>query len=315
MWESTLKKLSDNTALKAAQLWAENPINLRLINNQINCVYRFEFKNKGYYLRLTHENIRSFAELEAAIRFQQHLFNNNAPVCPTVPSKGGRCIELVEQDGLSFYSHVCGEVPGKHIDFSNQNKELYLSWGRALAQLHKASKSFDPENHQYLSWSDLWGDTGKLIDNEPEEIKEVYEKISQFFNAFEANTENFGLTHGDHRPGNVLYHADKVSIIDFDEPVFHWFMADIVKPFLDLCQQPYKDWETIWHWYLEGYSGVLPIGQNILASANLFSQMKSLDIYLWCKNNWFEPTAPGGKPRDIWLRELEHMALNPLFNY
>ena len=50
-----------------------------------------------------------------------------------------------------------------------------------------------------------------------------------------------------------------------------------------------------------------------LRSINWFTQMKSLGIYLWCKNNWCEPTAPGGKPRDQWLAELRHMALTPIF--
>ena len=46
---------------------------------------------------------------------------------------------------------------------------------------------------------------------------------------------------------------------------------------------------------------------------NRFTQMKSLGIYLWCKHHWCEPTAPGGKDRDQWLRELRDMVLTPIF--
>lgn len=90
-------------------------------------------------------------------------------------------------------------------------------------------------------------------------------------------------------------------------------MTDIAKPFLDLCQTPYKNWRQKFAWFLEGYRTIMPISEEELSHINWFVQMKSLDIYLWCKNNWFEPTAPGGKPREVWLQELRHMALTPLF--
>lgn len=99
---STLKKITDQTALNAASQWVDKPANLRLINNQINCVYRFEHNNQGYYLRITHEKIKPFKAIVAAIDFQQHLFLESAPVCQVVHSKQDLFIETVKQDGLYF---------------------------------------------------------------------------------------------------------------------------------------------------------------------------------------------------------------------
>jgi hypothetical protein len=53
IWETTLKKITDKTANHAAQKWVKNPTHLKLINNQINCVYRFESNGQGFYLRMT----------------------------------------------------------------------------------------------------------------------------------------------------------------------------------------------------------------------------------------------------------------------
>jgi Ser/Thr protein kinase RdoA (MazF antagonist) len=69
---------------------------------------------------------------------------------------------------------------------------------------------------------------------EEKRIQDLYQAIDNSFRAFPVNSQNFGLTHGDHRPGNVLYDGKQVHPIDFDEPVYHWYMADIAKPFLDL---------------------------------------------------------------------------------
>lgn len=313
VWENTLKKITENTALLAALLWVDHPKNLRLINNQINCVYRFESSGVGFYLRMTHEQIRPKDELLAALNFQKHLFLNDAPVCEAIPSRHGILIESVDQDNLQFLTQVCKEVPGQIMNFDSQNKEAYVLWGQALAKLHKASMSYQAKSHWFRNWCDLWQETANYIQNEEECIQEAYYELNERFSNLTANTLNYGLTHGDHRPGNVLYDGKKIHFIDFDEPVYHWFMADIAKPFLDLCNTAYDVWEVKFKWFLEGYRMVLPIDDTLLQSINDFSQMKSLDIYLWCKNNWFESTAPGAKPREQWLNELRHMALAPLF--
>ncbi|KTD45143.1 phosphotransferase enzyme family protein [Legionella quateirensis] len=311
--ENTLKKISRETALTAALKWVDFPENLQLINNQINCVYRFEDQGKGYYLRMTHHEIRSWNELASAIDYQRHLFLENAPICRVIASKNDQFIERVRQDDLSFLAHVCLEVPGTIIDFNDQNQSKYTAWGKSLAELHRAAQSYRPLNRKFLSWKDLWQETGNYLHNEDKGLQQLYHRIDAQFRQMSSTAHNFGLTHGDHRPGNVLYDGKKVHLIDFDEPVYHWFMADIAKPFLDLCQKPFQEWQHLFHWYLEGYRSVLPIDDPELHHINGFIQMKSLDIYLWCKNNWFEPTAPGGKPRELWLKELKHMALTPLF--
>ena len=313
IWEATLKKLTDMTAFNAALRWVDKPVNLKLVNNQINCVYRFESNRQGYYLRITHENIRPLSDLRAAIDFQQHLFRSDAPVCEAIASKSKLLVESVSQDDLTFFTHVCREVPGKEMSFDHTDKNAYINWGRALALLHKASQNYQAKEHRFKTWRDLWQETWDYAKREEHLIQELYQAIDASFHELPANTHNYGLTHGDHRPGNVLYDGQRTHIIDFDEPVYHWYMADIAKPFLDLCNQPRVSWQQKFSWYIEGYSQILPILESELKSINNFTQMKSLDIYLWCKYNWFEETAPGGKPRELWLTELRQMALTPLF--
>ncbi len=313
IWESTLKKITDETALRAALKWVDHPSKLELINNQINCVYRFEQNNQGYYLRITHEQIRPYKELIAATHFQNHLFNHNVPVCQAIPSQFGSLIETIKQDNLEFLAHVCPELPGSMISFEHTNKQIYISWGQALAKLHEASRIYQPQEHHFRSWKDLWQETAQYSKNEDQEIKTIFHQIDEWFKQLKVNSDNFGLTHGDHRPGNIICDGNQIQLIDFDEPVYHWYMADIAKPFLDLCAKPYSEWKQLFDWYIEGYQSIRPIQAPDLGSINRFTQMKSLDIYLWCKNNWHEATAPGGKPRDLWLHELRKMATTPLF--
>ena len=238
-WEATLKKITDQTAWMAAEYWVDKPMNLRLVNNQINCVYRFECGNKGYYLRITHEQIRPMKELDAAIDFQQHLFLNNAPVCSAMRSKNARWIELIQQDDLVFLAHVCHEVPGLVMHFDHTDKGVYTAWGQSLARLHRASQTYQPKAHHFRTWKDLWQETTDDVEYESKDLKDIYHPLDEWFAHHPVTESNFGLTHGDHRPGNVLYDGHQIHIIDFDEPVYHWFISDIAMPFLDLSSKPY----------------------------------------------------------------------------
>lgn len=218
MWEQTLKRITDITACKAAQQWVDSPEKLTLINNQINCVYRFEHNNQGFYLRLTHEYIRTAAELAGAIDFQQHLWQQNVPVCQPLLSRQNHFIETIQQENLSFLAHVSQEVPGTIMHFNYADKKPYFIWGQALARLHSASQTYQNKTHTFKSWQDLWQETEAYLAQEDEDIKALYAVIDTHLKSFTASSANFGLTHADHRPGNVLYDGNHIHIIDFDEP-------------------------------------------------------------------------------------------------
>lgn len=312
IWDDTLKKITYNTALDLASKWFDKPENLILINNQINCVYKFDYANVSYFIKISHECIRPVDELTAALHFLEHLKNNKVPVCYPVASKNNKYIEHIGQGNLKFYAHVLNSISGKEMCLDVDDLNVYKNWGLSLAKIHIASCSYKPQGHHFKDWKNLWKETHCYLKNENHEIKDAFYFVDAFFSKLSATDKNYGLTHGDHRPGNVIYDYCKVSIIDFDEPVYHWYLADIAKPFLDLCDKPFEQWRDKFNAYIYGYKTILSLSDEDITNLTWFTRMKSLNIYLWCKNNWFEETAPGGKPREQWLAELRHMALNPM---
>ena len=311
MWDKTLKKINHTTTPHhAAKLWNADDNSVILISNGINLVYRFEVNGLGKFLRMTHPNIRSYNESISAIDYQKHLFENAAPICKPVQSKSGNYIEEIIQDDLHFLAHVAEEVPGEIAHFEHEDAYFYQTWGQSLAKLHKAAKSYHPKaNLHFKTWKDIWNENTTYLSAENAILKNKFNMMTEWLNTQNCTEINFGLTHGDHRPGNVLYDGKQVYIIDFDEPVYHWFIADIARPFLELSNRPFDEWKQKLDWFVHGYRSIYPINDKQLKDIHRFIQMKSIGIYLWCKNNWFEPTAPGGKPRNQWLEELEQIAL------
>lgn len=111
MWEQTLKKIDHlTTPHRICELWGGDSSTLKIINNQINCVYYFRRNQMGCYLRITHPTIRSYEELKASIDYQNHLFSCGVPVCKPILSNLGNYIEQVTQGNLIFMATVMGVV-------------------------------------------------------------------------------------------------------------------------------------------------------------------------------------------------------------
>ena len=168
--------------------------------------------------------IRSRMELAAAIDYQHYLFEKGAPICEPVKSNLGNYIEEVTEEGDIFLAHVNDEVHGEIINFNHLDKQIYQTWGKSLAHLHRAAKSYHhDDSHRFLDWHDLWEEAGRDVQEENDVIKQEYEEIDDWLSTMTKNQHDFGLTHGDHRCGNALFDGRLVHIIDFDEPISHWF--------------------------------------------------------------------------------------------
>lgn len=309
MWDNLLKKLKQDTVNQAIQCWHGNLNSLTLISEGINTVYQFKTKDETFYLRVTHEKLRPYVALEAAISFQEHLFQSGIPVCEPVLSINQSYIEKIMQGSDAFLMHVCKEVPGApmHVDYKSSN--LYHHWGACLARFHKASKAFQPK-HAYGKWENDIEELKGYLNKESDDICERLNTLLKYFSQHPQLPSNFGLIHGDHRKGNVLSDGSKISFIDFDLPRYCWFMDDISRPFFSSIGFGDNNWQDKLLPYLSGYHSVESIREEDLAAFPWFLHYKAMNIYLWTKHNWEGEIAPGGIKTTIWLDKLYNMTVN-----
>ncbi len=310
MWNETLKKLDhQHIPQLAAQRWGQKVQNIRLINEGINIVYSYELKNQTYYLRLTHAKLRSPIELEAALAYQRHLFEHHAPVCEPISSLNGLWFESVWQNDEEFLAHVCKEVPGEPITFDYPFL-LYKTWGESLGKLHAAAASYDFSQYQYATWSKSIEEMEGYLTHESAEIQEALHSVSTFMHTRAKNQQNYGLTHGDHREGNVLTDGKQVHLIDFDLPSVNWFTEDLFRPFFDSIVHNQRNWQDKMKPYLEGYFSIRNESSTDVSAFPWQILMKCLEIYLWTKNNWTADLAPGGENNQRWLQAIHHKIID-----
>ena len=302
MWNEILKKIDHVHTPRAAVFeWGGNIDSVHLVSEGINLVYQFEKSHKNYYLRITHASLRNKAALIAAIAYQQYLFLREVPVCAPIISHGGQWVETIEQGEEQFLAHVCQEVPGLSMHFDHKNLNLYKRWGKALGKLHQAAKNYPQGKRVYTSWEKSLEELHQNAETESSALKDVLKDVSHFLKNRPQTPENYGLTHGDHREGNVLATGSTVHIIDFDLPCNNWFAEDVFRPFFDSIVYDANNWRNKIQPYLEGYFSIMSSDSLDLHSFSKQIQMKCLEIYLWTKNNWNAESSPGGNNTANWL--------------
>lgn len=304
MWDRIQKQFDARVMpQKALAFWHADPGTLKLVNQGINIVYRFESEGEGRYMRLTNASLRSKQQVEAAVDFLQHLYTQGCSVCRPVASKSGLLIEEVLHQGQHYLATAVQEVPGGDLGLYQTRKEVYQAWGYALGQIHRASQSYKPRGcDNFLTWRDLDAEVKGHIQNVEPEIQEVYHKVARWLQTLPEDKSNFGLTHADFRPGNAFWDGKKVSIIDFDEPVYHWFMADVARAMLEFADHSQRG--RFFEWFLLGYREVKTLDGFWADQLDLFIRMKDLDLYTWILHCWEGPQIPGGESREETLHKI-----------
>ncbi len=298
-WDERLAAIdAGQAAARAAERFglAADPV---AVSAGANLVFRGEDPRGTVYLRLNHATQRTPDQLAANVAWLRHLEAGGAPVSPALESGRGRWVEDFEVGGEPVVATAVRAVPGRAVE---PRPEEYAAWGRALARLHRATDGFAlPDDGSLRDWRVGWEETRARL---PAEERAAWRALR----AVEANLAPLprergaqGMTHADCNRTNALFDGSRVWIIDFDEPTFHWFAADVARPFRELT--PEQDaYAGCLEALLAGYREERPFAPVFEAALPVFVLMKNVEVYAWdLSGDWAGDELPGGRDR---AREL-----------
>ena len=273
----------ERSGLEIAALWGADEGSVRLVNDGINIVYRFEAGGRGMFLKVCHAENRTMLEHRAAAEYLQRLVENGADVCAPALSGSGRLIEEYPQGDDVFLAWVTEEAQGRAVSLESPTLQEFRAWGVALGKMHRAAGLYRPSNEfSYLSWRDLWRQTHDGLDpGVPEPVWAEYEALDPWLRSLPEHPGLFGLTHTDVRSENAMWDGERVRIIDFDEPVYHWYASDVMRPFLEYAHLPADQFASLFDAFLTGYREVREFSEHRVEELPRFARMKNLGFYWW----------------------------------
>lgn len=177
-------------------------------------------------------------------------------------------------------------APGHEADDDDLARLMPYA-GEATAQLHRHARSWSlPRSFQRPRWdletmigpSPHWGPWQASVPDagDREQLERLAQTVLRRLHAFGTGVGRFGLIHADLRAANLLVDGDSVSVIDFDDCGFSWYLYDLAATLTLYEDAPNVD-ELIASW-VEAYRKLNPLAAEDEREIPTFLMLRRLMV-------------------------------------
>lgn len=197
-----------------------------------NFIYIVKHQERSYFMRISHSKYNNLNNIQAELDWIKYLDENSVTVVTPVPSLSRNHIEQVKFKDFSFiivvFNFIEGENFTENIDLLTPEK--ITKWGQLVAKLHKLSMTYklkDSRNKR-PNWDEepLFKNIDITLDQFPVVLSNA-KKYIQLVRELPTDPTVFGLIHQDLHESNVILKDNKMTIIDFDDCHYSWYVEDI----------------------------------------------------------------------------------------
>lgn len=233
-----------------------------------NVVVKLHAEGGAYYALRMRKLVGAYREqIESELVFLRDVRQGTGLDIPApVTTRTGNLYCLLPHGSDVYMGVLFTWVPGVHVGGADITSAQLGQMARAVAQLHKFSRTYTPppgfDRPTYdVGWylgNTTWranADFVKLL--EPEAVADllwVSDEVGAFLQAYPKNAETFGLIHYDLHIGNFLFHDGVANMIDFDECGFGYYLFDLAHLLFEFVER--TEYGRFKQAALEGYCAV-----------------------------------------------------------
>jgi Ser/Thr protein kinase RdoA (MazF antagonist) len=216
------------------------------------------------------------------IHWINYLIDNDIPAARPRRSIDGSFTRIIEVDDSYFVASVFEYAKGDFIDTSGYtywSPGFLEKWGSIVGRLHALSKKYVPDPHtkRRHDWSskDLIERAKKYVPRHHSAIINSIADISQQIDGLPKTKDTYGLIHCDLNPTNFFYNDGEITIFDFDDCCYNYFLHDI-SGVIPLYSKKFKEpnwrrcFEAFFGPFLKGYFSENTLDSSLFASLHLF---------------------------------------------
>ncbi|MEI6372591.1 MAG: phosphotransferase [Actinomycetes bacterium] len=253
-------------------------------------------------LRLHRMNYHSREAIESELAWVEALSEADVVRTPTVITAvdGRRVVDGVHPDGESRHAVMFEFLPGIEPP-EDRLVDDFHTLGAIAARMHLHARSWTrPAGFTRFTWDfesalgpqGRWGSWRDGMGCGPQEqqvLGRAAELIGRRLAAYGSDSSRFGLVHADMRLANLLLDGDDVSVIDFDDSGFSWYMYDLGSALSFIEDHPQVP-EMIASW-TTGYREVASLSADDEAELETFVMFRRLLLVAWIGSHSMTETA------------------------
>ncbi|MEM7092687.1 MAG: phosphotransferase [Actinomycetota bacterium] len=270
---ASLLSLSENVVLRL-QTAAGEPLVMR-------------FHRPGY---------NSLAEMESEVAYVASLGQTGVPVPNAIATIDGHHYVATPVEGIDHQVGVVSWVAGEPLGgpLTPGGPELvshYRRIGEIAGRIRAHATTWDPptgftrrrwDAEGLVGESPLWGrfwEVDGLTSAHRSLFSSAREELLHRLGELSTGADAFGLIHADLHLGNVMADGDELTVIDFDDSGFGWFVHELAVSLHPVVDEPYFD--AARDAIVAGYRVEHPLSDEDERLIGTFLAMRGLMIVGW----------------------------------
>lgn len=250
-------------------------------------IYEFERDHQSFILRLGHSSRRSEVLIHGEVDWINYLAAHGVSVAKAICSQNGKLVEVLEDEqGGQFLAVAFVKASGRPPWNVGWTPAMYEAVGRLLGRMHILATRYQPANPAWKrpEWDDdLFEVVERYLPASESLAKEKYRAVCAHLRGLPKDRQCYGLIHQDVHSSNMFVdHAGRLTLFDFDDCVYSWFINDIAITLfyiaLDAEDLPAFTRHYMTH-FLKGYLQVHPFDPRWLEEIPWFLKLREIELY------------------------------------
>jgi len=290
----------------------------QLSGGTYNAVYEFEQADERFVIRIGELEF-DVETTNGMIEWLQYLGANQAAVPKLVKSLQNNPVEYIQAEDRTYAVDVSVKIAGENARnrvLQNQDLSWAATFGQAVGKIHQLAVTNPSEKVVQVRphWNQIGNDFDPPMKLSAEEI-DIQNRRAAILNQIQElpkTPDVYGLVHLDMHLGNILVHAGApaITLLDFDDVAWGWFVMDLVAPITDIvvCHSGQEKDEIINTYLAEAIAGYRLERELSLANQTqipLFLSLLEIGLYtrfhknevLQQKNGWVKTFMMDRKQR------------------
>lgn len=269
-------------------LWAETTDGrATLINVSENHTYRIDGRAGRFILRVHRPAYQSPAAILSELAFVASL-RGHLPVPRPLPGING---ELLQELPSGRKAVLFAFEPGEEVAETAELEPLFRTLGRYAAILHlHVGRWRRPAWFERPTWTaksmldaeGLWGDWRQgpgVVDDVATTLSEVDRVLRKRLARYGKSEQTFGLIHADMRLANLLIDGDRVTLIDFDDSGFCWYLYDLAASLSFI--ETRDDLDVLVAAWRSGYEALRPLTEEDIGMIKPMIMLRRMVLTAW----------------------------------
>lgn len=284
------------------QMPEQSTVSLLNISENATFVAKNPENNKQIILRVNRPDYHTRQEIESELLWIDSLRNEKivTTASPLELQSGGK-IALLEHQGEERMVVGFEFLPGNEPAPEHDLRKDFETLGAVTAKLHSHVKNWRiPVGFKRKVWDyesmlgsqPLWGDWREalgLTDEGKSILDKVSAKLKEKLDDYGKAQHRFGLIHADLRLANLLIDDSQLSVIDFDDCGYSWFMYDFAAAISFIEED--SQIPALQQSWVSGYRSVLPLSEEDEAAIPIFIMLRRMLLTAWIASHKETETA------------------------